>query len=186
MMRIAVLLADGFEEIEAITAIDFLRRAGVDVPIVGVNGVVATGGHAIRVESTLPVADVDDLFISSLDGVIVPGGTGGAENIAASNPAVDIIRACLDGGKLVAAICAAPGLVLGDHNLLTGRRFTCYPGFETHISGGHFSEDRVVVDGNVITSRGPGTAAEFSIAIVRYLVGEEPAADLQRATLQPA
>jgi 4-methyl-5(b-hydroxyethyl)-thiazole monophosphate biosynthesis len=120
-----------------------------------------------------------------MDGVVIPGGSSGAENIAASDAAVQVIRSCLDTGKLVAAICAAPGVVLGGHGLLAGRRFTCYPGFESRVADGEFSQDRVVVDGNVITSRGPGTAAEFSLAIIRYLVGEEAALSLRQATLQP-
>ncbi|MBU8913037.1 MAG: DJ-1/PfpI family protein [Spirochaetales bacterium] len=185
MKRIAVLLADGFEEVEAITPIDFLRRAGVEVPVVGVTGDLVTGGHSIRVRSDIVINQVDDQFIANLDGVVVPGGTDGAENIAANDRAMGLIRHCLDAGKLVAALCAAPGVVLGANGLLTGRRFTCYPGFETRVENGEFSEDRVVVDGNLITSRGPGTAAEFTLAIIRYLVGEEASSNLHRRTLQP-
>ncbi len=186
LKRIAVLLADGFEEVEAITPIDFLRRAGVEVFIVGVTGGLVTGGHNIHVGSDTGIDQVTEEFISSLDGVLVPGGTGGAENIAANDRAMGLIRHCLDTGKLVAALCAAPGVVLGANGLLAGRRFTCYPGFETRVNGGEFSEDRVVVDGNLITSRGPGTAAEFALAIIRYLVGEKAESDLHRQTLQPA
>ena len=186
MKRIAVLLADGFEEVEAITPIDFLRRAGVEVIIVGVTGGLATGGHNIRVGSDMRIDQVTEEFIAGVDGVLVPGGTRGAENIAASDHAMGLIRHCLDTGKLVAALCAAPGVVLGANGLLTGRRFTCYPGFETRVVDGVFSEERVVVDGNVITSRGPGTAAEFALAVIRYLVGEKEASDLHRRTLQPA
>ena len=186
MKRIAVLLADGFEEVEAITPIDFLRRVGVEVIIVGVTGSLVTGGHGIRVGSDTGIDQVTDEFISSMDAVLVPGGTGGAENIAANDRAMGLIRDCLDTGKLVAALCAAPGVVLGANGLLTGRRFTCYPGFETRVEGGEFSEDRVVVDGNVITSRGPGTAAEFALAGIRYLVGEEASSNLHQRTLQPA
>ncbi len=190
LKRIAVLLADGFEEVEAITPVDFLRRAGVEVSMVGVTGGLAaggfvTGGHDIRVGFDMGIGQVTDEYISSLDGVLVPGGTKGAENIAADDRAMELIRHCLDTGKLVAALCAAPGVVLGANDLLTGRRFTCYPGFETRVKDGEFSEDRVVVDGNLITSRGPGTAAEFALAIIRYLAGEEVSSDLHRQTLQP-
>ncbi len=191
MKRIAVLLADGFEEIEAITPIDFLRRAGVEVIIVGVTSELATGGliaggHDIRVGADVGIDQVTDTFIAGVDGVLVPGGTKGAENIAANERAMGLIRHCMNAGKLVAALCAAPGVVLGANGLLRGRRFTCYPGFETRVEDGEFSEDRVVVDGNIITSRGPGTAAEFALAVTRYLVGEKEASDLHRRTLQPA
>jgi protein deglycase len=185
MKRVAVLLADGFEEVEAITPIDFLRRAEVEVIAVGVTGASVTGGHGIVVGSDVEMDQANDQFATSLDGVVVPGGTAGAENIAGSEKAMTLIRHCLDSGKLVAAICAAPGVVLGGNGLLEGRRFTCYPGFESRAQNGRFSEDRVVVDGNLITSRGPGTAAEFSLAVIDYLVGEETASNLRRGTLQP-
>lgn len=185
MKQIAVLLADGFEEVEAVTPIDFLRRAGVGVSIIGITGEVARGGHGITVAADESLDDLTEQFIARLDGVLVPGGTAGAENIAESKPAVFLIRECLDKGKLVAALCAAPGVVLGRHGLLTGRRFTCYPGFETRVPDGTFVEDRVVVDGNIITSRGPGTSAEFALAVVSYLVGEPMADELRRKTLQP-
>ena len=186
MKRVAVLLADGFEEVEAITPIDFLRRAEVETIIVGVTGGLVTGGHDICVQSDMRIEQITDGFISGLDGVLVPGGTKGAENIAANERAMGLIRLCLDSGKLVAALCAAPGVVLGANGLLAGRYFTCYPGFETRVIDGKFSEDRVVVDGNIITSRGPGTAAEFALAIIRYLVGEEASSNLHERTLQPA
>ena len=185
MKRIAVLLADGFEEVEAITPIDFLRRAEVEVVVVGVTGALVTGGHGIVVGADLRMDQATEQFVSSLDGVVVPGGTGGAENIAASEDAMELIRHCLQAGKLVAALCAAPGVVLGANGLLEGRRFTCYPGFESRVENGLFSEDRVVVDGNVVTSRGPGTAAEFALAVIQYLVGREAALNLGRLTLQP-
>lgn len=186
MKRIAVLLADGFEEVEAITPIDFLRRAGVDVVIVGVTGDLVTGGHNIRVGSDRGIDQITEAFIAGVDGVLVPGGTQGAENIAASDRSMELIRHCLETGKLVAALCAAPGVVLGANGLLAGRRFTCYPGFESRVKDGEFSEDRVVVDGNIITSRGPGTSAEFALVVIRYLVGEEASSTLHRQTLQPA
>ncbi len=180
MKRAAVLLADGFEEVEAVTAIDFLRRAGVETLIVGVTGAEAEGGHEIRL-----VADCEiDAVNAEIDAVVVPGGADGAANIASSHPAMDLIRRADAQGKLVAAICAAPGLVLGAHDVIGTRTFTCYPGFESHVRSGSFVEERVVVDGNLITSRGPGTAAEFALAIVTYLCGSDEAAQLRQRTLQ--
>ncbi len=180
MKRAVVLLADGFEEVEAVTAIDFLRRAGVQTLVAGVTGGEPEGGHAIRVCADCDVASIEAEF----DAVVVPGGADGAANIASNDAAMDLIRTADAQGKLVAAICAAPGVVLGAHDLIGTRTFTCYPGFESHVRSGSFVEERVVVDGNLITSRGPGTAAEFAFAIVTYLVGPDEAAKLRRQTLQ--
>lgn len=185
MKKIAVLLADGFEEVEGITPIDFLRRAGIEVLVIGVTGQVVTGGHGIEVGADTRVSELSDATIGELDGVVVPGGTKGAENIAASESAMRIVRTCLADGRLVAAICAAPGVVLGGHNLIGGRRFTCYPGFESRVEGGTFSEERVVEDGNLVTSRGAGTAAEFALAVIRRLEGREAAEQIRQGTLQP-
>ena len=190
MKRALILLADGFEEVEAITSIDFLRRAGVDAVAVGVTGRDVEGGHDIRV---VPDVTIDGLETGEGDGgrldddydaLIIPGGAAGAKNIAADERAMALIRDALHAGKLVAAICAAPGLVLGANGLLESRTFTCYPGFESHATSGSFVEDRVVVDGNLITSRGPGTAAEFAEAIVSRLAGPEAASELHHRTLQ--
>jgi 4-methyl-5(b-hydroxyethyl)-thiazole monophosphate biosynthesis len=166
MKRAIVLLADGFEEVEAITQIDFLRRAGIETVVAGVTGRDVVGSHDIRVNTDITV----DEWSGTFDAIVIPGGARGAENIAADVPSMTIIRRALQDGKLVAAICAAPGVVLGANGLLGTRRFTSYPGFESLATGGSFVEDRVVVDGNLVTSRGPGTAAEFAEAIVTYLI----------------
>ncbi|MFP4376438.1 MAG: DJ-1 family glyoxalase III [Spirochaetales bacterium] len=180
MKRAIVLLADGFEEVEAITQIDFLRRAGIETVVAGVTGRDVIGGHDIRVNTDITLDEVMDDF----DAIVIPGGATGAENIAADDSTVTMIKNALEAGTLVAAICASPGVVLGANGLLGDRRFTCYPGFEKHATTGHFSEDRVVVDGNLITSRGPGTAAEFAEAVVSYLVDDAAARDLHEKTLQ--
>ncbi|MFW5884280.1 MAG: DJ-1 family glyoxalase III [bacterium] len=180
MKRAVVLLADGFEEVEAITQVDFLRRAGIDVVVAGVTGRDVVGGHDIRVNTDITV----DEFGDSFEALVIPGGATGAANIAADEDAMRLVRRALDEGKLVAAICASPGVVLGANGLLGTSTFTCYPGFESVATSGSFVEDRVVVDGKLITSRGPGTAAEFAEAIVTYLVGRSAADDLHRKTLQ--
>jgi protein deglycase len=180
MKRAVVLLADGFEEVEAVTQIDFLRRAGIDVVIAGVTGRDVVGAHDIRVNTDITV----DEFSETFDAVVIPGGATGAENIAADEQAMALIRRGFDEGALIAAICAAPGVVLGANGLLGTSTFTCYPGFEAKATSGSFVEDRVVTDGKLITSRGPGTAAEFAEAIIQYLAGQEAAEDLHRRTLQ--
>ncbi len=177
---IALLLADGFEEVEAITPADFLRRAGVEVRLVGIGGSVVTGGHGIAVTADTTIDEISEIP----DGIIVPGGMPGAENVAASEKALELIRNTFDAGKLVAAICAAPAVVLQKAGVLTGRKVTCYPGFESRLDGCDFSAERVVIDGNLITSRGPGTAAEFAVKLVETLVGAEAASDIHRKTLQ--
>jgi protein deglycase len=186
MKRALVLLADGFEEVEAITSIDFLRRAGIETIAVGVTGRDVTGGHDIRVSSDVTLDELRSGGAGSdgYDALVVPGGAAGAKIIGADERAMDLVREAFRDGKLVAAICAAPGLVLGANDLIGTHTFTCYPGFESHATSGSFVEDRVVIDGNLITSRGPGTAAEFAEAIVTRLVGADAASELHRRTLQ--
>lgn len=180
MQRALVLLAEGFEEVEAVTPIDFLRRAGVETTVAGVGAREILGAHDIRITVDITVEESTGQY----DAVVLPGGAHGARGIAADAASVELVRRALHDGKLVAAICASPGVVLGGHGLIGARRFTCYPGFESLVTGGTFVEERVVTDGNLITSRGPGTAAEFAEAIVSYLVGPEAALDLHRRTLQ--
>jgi protein deglycase len=183
MKTACVLLADGFEEVEAVTPIDYLRRAGVDVKILGVTGRSVAGSHGIKMEAELG----SEGFSKDFDCVVVPGGGRGADNIAASPEAVFLIKRHFAAGKLVAAICAAPAVVLhGACGILQGRRFTCFPGLEAKVTGATFSQDRVVVDGKLVTSRAAGTSGEFAFAIVRELVGPEAARDLaEKVLLRP-
>ncbi|RKX73358.1 MAG: DJ-1 family protein [Spirochaetes bacterium] len=181
MKKVAVLLADGFEEVEALTPVDFLRRAGIEVITAGIGGREIKGGHDIKVIADV---EIDRLKTDELDGVIIPGGNPGAKNVGASKEALKLVRDIEKEGKLIAAICAAPALVLAPAGVLSGKKATCYPGYEGEFKDTSFSDDRVVVDGNLITSRGPGTAAEFSIEIIRYLVGDEKADEVHKRTLQ--
>jgi 4-methyl-5(b-hydroxyethyl)-thiazole monophosphate biosynthesis len=176
----ALLLAPGFEEVEAVTPADFLRRAGVEVRLVGIGGRLIEGSHGIRLQADAAVEELAE----EPDGVIVPGGMPGATNVAASAPAMDLIRRTHARGGLVAAICAAPAVVLEPAGVLAGKRATCSPGFEQQLTTARFSRNRVVVDGNVVTSRGPGTAAEFAIKLVELIAGREKALEIHRRTLQ--
>jgi 4-methyl-5(b-hydroxyethyl)-thiazole monophosphate biosynthesis len=180
MSHIAVLLADGFEEVEAVTPIDFLRRAGVEVIVTGVDTEEPQGARGVVIRTDSLIGDLSE----ELDGVVLPGGMPGAENLAASKEVQVLTERLFTAGKLVASICAAPAVALGKYGILKGRRFTCYPGFETRVTEGTFVEERVVVDGNLITSRGPGTAAEFSIAVIDYLVDSDSAKKVFTTTLQ--
>jgi len=180
MKTACVLLADGFEEVEAVTPIDFLRRAGVEVQILGVTGKTVAGCHGIKVEANLGTEG----FNGDYDCIVVPGGGRGADNIAASPSAVYLIKRHFAAGALVAAICAAPAVVLHSAcGILKGKRFTGYPGTEKDVTDAAFREDRVVVDGNLITSRAAGSAGEFACAIVRTLVGEKEADTLAAKVL---
>ncbi|MCK5737103.1 MAG: DJ-1/PfpI family protein [Spirochaetaceae bacterium] len=179
MAGIVIFLANGFEEVEAVTPADYLRRAGIDVVLVGVDSPKPTGARGISI-----IADID---IKELDwlpgGVILPGGLTGASNLAESEDVERICRDVMNAGGLVASICASPAIALGSFNLLKGREYTCYPGFEEKTADGLFSSHRVVVDGNLITSRGPGTAAEFSLEIIRYLTDDKTAERIAEAVL---
>ena len=182
MKRIAVLFAEGFEEVEGLTPVDFLRRAGVEITTVGITGKMVTGGHAVTIETDTTIDKIDS---ESLDGVIIPGGMPGAENVVSSTHAQDLVKKLFKDGKLVAAICAAPAVVLEPLGILEGKTSTCYPGFEGRFKQATFSENRVVQDGTVITSRGPGTAAEFAVALIEYLVDAQTAEKIRSGTLQP-
>ena len=180
MKTACLLLADGFEEVEAVTPIDYLRRAGVDVKTLGVTGKTIVGSHGIKIEADLG----SEGFNRDYDCIVVPGGGRGAANIAASPQAAFLIKRHFGTGRLVAAICAAPAVVLHEAcGILAGRRFTCYPGLESKVTGASFSVERVVIDGKLITSRAAATAGEFAQAIVRELVGAGAARELSEEVL---
>ena len=177
---IALLLAPGFEEVEAITPADFLRRAGIDVKLVALQGTEVEGAHGISVKADLAL----DQLPRDPNGLILPGGMPGAENLANSGRVIELIRRQNKAGKMIAAICASPAVVLTKADVLAGKRVTCYPGFEERFSDCSFVDQRVVVDGNLITSRGPGTAAEFSVKLIEILKGKGLAQEIHRSTLQ--
>ncbi len=170
-----IILADGFEEMEAIAPIDLLRRAGIRVTVIGLTRSVVTGSHNIRVKT-------EALFSASRplpDALILPGGPG-HKNLLKSRAVLATVKRTFEAGKLCAAICAAP-VVLGKAGILTGRKATCFPGEESGLAGALFVEDAVVVDKNIITSRGAGTAVPFALEVVAYLAGRKSAAKLARA-----
>jgi 4-methyl-5(b-hydroxyethyl)-thiazole monophosphate biosynthesis len=176
-----VLLADGFEEVEAVTPVDFLRRAGVDAVTVAVGkDRTVAGARGIPVVADRVIADVGGL---AYDAVVLPGGMGGSTNLAASDAVDTLVREVAANGKLVAAICAAPAVVLAPKGILAGKKFTCFPGMEKEVSGAVWAEEKVVVDGSLITSRGAGTAALFALAVIEYLLGRETAEKIGKTTL---
>ena len=173
---IYVFFADGFEEVEALTPVDYLRRAGVDVVTVGVGGLQIKGAHGITVvcDTQQESINVDD----SLEGIILPGGMPGTVNLENSHVVQKFIDYCAEKGKLLAAICAAPS-VLGHKNLLKGRKAVCFPGFENDLYGAEIVDAFSVVDGNFITAKGAGSASEFAFDIIAYLVSREKAHEIK-------
>ena len=167
---IYVFLANGFEEVEAITVIDILRRAEKKVITVGIGDNIITGAHGITV-----VADTYDMLVEfddDLEMVSLPGGMPGTINLEKSAAVQKALEYCSENNKYISAICAAPS-ILGHKGLLAGRKACCYPGFEQELEGAEVLYDAVVKDGNIITSRGPGTALEFGLKLVEILVSAE-------------
>jgi protein deglycase len=181
MKKVCILLAKGFEEVEAITPIDYLRRAGAEVITAGIGGTQIQGAHGMTIITQTELSQIQS---DDFDCVVIPGGGPGSAAIAADGHCTAFIRRHAAANKMIAAICAAPALVLGEAcGLLAGKRFTCYPGMESRVSGGIFTEGRVVTDGQFITSRGPGSAGDFSVAIARALIGNTAADQLASAVL---
>ena len=173
MKRVLVPLAEGFEELEAVTVIDILRRAGVEVVVASLAGSPVTGSHGIRLAADTPLAALAE---QDFDMIALPGGMPGADHLKKDPRIAALIRRLHGAGRPVAAICAAP-MVLAAAGVLDGRRATSFPGFLADAGGATVVADAVVVDGGVITSRGPGTALDFSLALVEALAG--PAARLE-------
>lgn len=163
--RVLCLLIDGFEEIETVTPVDLLRRAGIEVVIAALGERIATGRCGMRLEADARLADLDP---AGFDLLLIPGGPGVAAMRSSGRAAV-LAKDFSDSGKPVAAICAAP-LVFMDAGLLAGRRFTAYHSVRAELGGG--LDERVVVDGNIITSRGAGTAMDFALALVACLADQ--------------
>ena len=172
MKKTILLAAEGFEEVECLTVVDLLRRAGIICEIVSLSGnETVTGSHGIRVyaDSTL-----SSLHPDTVDAVILPGGMPGTTNLAEDGRVLSLLREAHIAGKLIAAICAAP-TVLARAGLLSGVHATCYPGLEDKLGDAVISDGEVVRDGSIITSRGVGTAIPFALALIRYLISEEAA-----------
>lgn len=174
-----MFFAQGFEEVEAIAALDVIRRAKIDIKSVGVGYNIITGSHGVSV-----VCDTvtDDISVDGIDGVILPGGMPGTNNLYDCQKVHEAVDCCATNGKLLSAICAAP-LILGRKGLLDGKVAVCFPGFEDELKGAIISDKFVCTDGNVITAKGMGSAVDFGLAIVAYFKGQAFADEL-KATLQ--
>ena len=180
MKKVYLFLAYGFEEVEALTAVDLLRRAGVQVTTVSVTGNdIVTGAYRIPDVADIKIEEND---FEDADAIVIPGGQPGVDNLSECEKIADIINNAYKNKKFVCAICAAP-MILGKLGLLEGRKATCYPGCESALTGADISGDRVCVDGNIVTSRGVGTAIDFAAKIIELLMSEEKAAEIKTSVL---
>ncbi|WP_457593530.1 DJ-1 family glyoxalase III [Hydrogenimonas sp.] len=179
MARICVPLAEGFEEIEAVSLVDVMRRGGIEVVLAGVNGELITGANGITVKAD---TDIKYVIADDLDMIVLPGGWGGTHVLAENETVQQLLRDMKAKEKTIGAICAAP-FALKAAGVL-GERYTCYPSVEEQIgTEGYTDKEKVVIDGNVMTSRGPGTAICFGLAIVKKFVGEETYLQLKEGLL---
>lgn len=180
MKKSYLLLADGFEEIEALGTLDILRRAGMDVLTVSINpSFQVTGAHGVTVLADLMMEEE----MGDPEWVVIPGGMPGAANLAADHRVVHMIEKQNNTEGYIAAICAAPAVVLAPLGILDGRRATCYPGFEAQCSKASTTGERVVVLDRIITAAGPGCTFEFALAIVEKACGKEAADAVKEAMI---
>lgn len=172
MIKVLELLAEGFEEIEALMPVDVLRRGGVDVSTVSITSERAVkGAHGVTVEADMTFDEAD---FDGADMVLLPGGMPGAANLDVHSGVRNVLIDYANKGKRIGAICAAP-MVLGRLGLLKGRNATCYPGFEKYLEGATTNSELFVIDGNIITGKGPAAAFDYSLAILSLLCGDQTA-----------
>ena len=183
MSKIGVFMADGCEEIEGLAVVDVARRAKFEIVMISITGKKEVrGSHDIVFTADALASEVD---YGTLDAIVLPGGMPGTKHLGEDRTVSEIIRTFAAEGKLVCAICAAPS-VLGAAGLLRGRRATCHPGFEDKLVGADIREEEVVVDGNIITSRGMGTAIPFALEIVRYFAADAAVDEIQKGLVYRA
>lgn len=180
-MKVILFLADGFEEVEALTTVDYLRRVDIKVDTVAITkDKKVKGAHEIEVMADLSIDELEN--IEAYDGVVLPGGMPGAANLRDHAKVIETVKTLNKKEKLVAAICAAP-IVLARAEIITGKELTAYPGFEEELAKGNYINKGVVLDGNIITGRGPAYAVNFAIEIVRYLLDDSKAEFLMKDIL---
>ena len=181
MTKALIFLATGFEEIETVTVVDVLRRANIDVIVAGLEQNPIEGKHKIKI---IPDQAIEDVNINDFDAVVVPGGNPGYKNLRKDPRVISMLKKAFESNKLVAAICAAPA-VLSDAGILKGKVCTVYPGMDDELKagGGIPKHDNIVIDGNIVTSRGPATALPFALKLVEMLVGKQAADIVSKKTL---
>jgi 4-methyl-5(b-hydroxyethyl)-thiazole monophosphate biosynthesis len=176
--KVLVAIADGTEELEAVTAIDCLRRAQIDVTVASVAQKQITTSRKVRITADKFIADCVNV---SYDLIALPGGMPGAEFLRDCKDLIELLKKQTAAGRYYAAICASPAVVLQHHGLLKAKRATCHPSMKDKIN--NWLDEKVVVDGNCITSQGPGTALAFSLKLVELLCGKQKASEIAKAML---
>ena len=180
MSRVGIFLADGFEEIEGLTVVDILRRAGIDISMISINGKKkVTGAHGIALDTDEDIVQCDP---DKLDMLVLPGGMPGTTNLAACEKLTEALKKADQEKRGIAAICAAPS-VLGDLGFLKGKKAVCYPGFESRLTGAEVLAVPVVTDGHITTSRGMGTAIACALELTKRLKDEETAKQVGRSII---
>lgn len=172
MENICILLADGFETIEALTPLDFIRRVGgkeAAILVSTTKNKIVKSAQGVKVETDILLDEVDAEIVS---GVIVPGGIPGATSLRDNEAVINFIRILNDDNKLISSICAGP-IVLEKAGIIKDKNVTSYPGFDKDLKSSNYKNDRIVVDGNIITARGPAIATDFSLEIVKRVFGKE-------------
>ncbi len=183
MATVLVPLADGCEELEAVTIVDILRRAGIDVVTAGLNDQLVRASRGVRI---MPDTNLDEALTRDYDMVVLPGGLPGADNLNEDPRVKELLKKMANSERFTAAICAAPK-VLANAGLLRGKKATAYPGSLDSVNhqAQLVSGDAVVRDGKVITSRGPGTAMDFALALIEALTGKAKRDEVERALVRP-
>lgn len=180
MKKVALFLANGFEEIEALATVDILRRAQIPVETISISKEKnVTGAHGISVVADKIFQEAD---FSGVEVLVLPGGMPGAKNLNEHEKLKRLITEFNSTGKLITAICAAP-MVLGGLGLLNNKKATCYPGFETELIGATVTDENVEVDGNIITGKGPGLAFDFALQLVEQIAGLKTRQEAQKGLL---
>jgi 4-methyl-5(b-hydroxyethyl)-thiazole monophosphate biosynthesis len=179
-MKILMPLAEGFEEIEAITVIDILRRADIEVVVAGLKDGLVEGAHRVKVQTDVGLDRIDP---SRFDGLVLPGGFPGYVNLERDDRVLNMAKQMNAAGKYIAAICCAPSVLI-KAGILQGKRATVSPSGKALVAAcAKYSEERVVVDGKLVTSQSPGTAMEFALTLVKVLAGEEKMKQIKQQTL---
>lgn len=182
MKKVYVFLANGFEEIEGLTVVDLLRRAGIELITVSIHDTKQVmGAHNIEVKADILLDEMDR---EGADAIVLPGGMSGMTNLKENEIVREMIFSYEKAGKLIAAICASPS-IFSEFGLLEGKTATSYPSFEDNLiaHGARYSKDTVVRDGNIITSRGLGTSIDFSLELISYLIDEEKANEVAKSVV---
>lgn len=181
VIKALVFLASGFEEIETVTVVDVLRRAEVNVTVAGLTSNVIEGKHGVKV---VPDKSIDEVSVEDFDAIFVPGGNPGYKNLREDPRVIEMVKNAFESNKIIAAICAGP-TVLSDAGVLEGKTCTIYPGMEDELEagGGTPKQDMVVVDGNIVTSRGPATAIPFALKLTEMLAGKKVAEAVSKKIL---